>query len=480
VGSSRHALRIQEEHTLARRRPRLVDAGQRRQHPRRPGDLAAFVAHELADLDQLLLMAQREPLHALLAQHAEQHHGEHRQHDGGGDRARQHRVLAHAPPRAHVQRQAADVHRFTVGDALQVARQRFAILVAVGDLARQQLVEHGLEVARRRRHEVAQPPRRAVEDLVQHRLRGARRERQFAGDRLEDRDPERIEVARRPQFAAERLLRRAVVQRAEEARVLGGQTHRGVVERLGEAEVGQRERAVDADQEVARLDVAVQQAAAVREPERVGDAGEAPRGVERRHRLLAAAPRRGDVLVEAHADDAFHGEEQHALRLAVVVDRHDVTVVQRRGRARFGAEPLLHRRVAGVRRRQHLDRDLAFELLLPAEVDRAHAAAAEHALDGVRSDARRRRGRVGAADDLAHQVERVEAAAQFLADRRGVAMQFGPQVADRTRAQGVRQPLVDGFGRLVRGGRRRRRIVVGRGHGLSSRRSFSSARLASR
>ena len=70
----------------------------------------------------------------------------------------------------------------------------------------------------------------------------------------------------------------------------------------------------------------------VREPERVRHPGEAARRLEGLHRRFADAPRRADVLVEAHAFDAFHREEQHPLRLAVVVDRHDVAVVQR-GRA---------------------------------------------------------------------------------------------------------------------------------------------------
>ena len=192
----------------------------------------------------------------------------------------------------------------------------------------------------------------AVQDRLQERLGVAAGERQVSGDRLEDRHAERVEVARRRQLAAERLLGRRVVQRPEEAAALGRQLHRRVVERLCEAEVGQRERAVVGDQDVARLDVPVQQTPPVREPQRVGDAGEAARRVDRLQRCLLEPSRRAHVLVEAHAVDALHREEQHPRGLTVVVDRHDVAVVQRRGRARLGAEALAHRRIGRVVARQ--------------------------------------------------------------------------------------------------------------------------------
>ena len=70
-------------------------------------------------------------------------------------------------------------------------------------------------------------------------------------------------------------------------------------------------------------------------------------------------------------------------RFADAMDRDDVRMREPGGRARLAQESLA--RLGGARevRRQHLDGDVAVELHVAREVDDAHAAAAELALEGV-------------------------------------------------------------------------------------------------
>ena len=84
-------------------------------------------------------------------------------------------------------------------------------------------------------------------------------ERDVAGEHLVEDDAERVEVALPGDGVAERLLGRDVVGRAEHAPV-GGQAV--LVERARDAEVGDLGRALLVDQDVLRLDVAVDDAAA--------------------------------------------------------------------------------------------------------------------------------------------------------------------------------------------------------------------------
>ena len=207
------------------------------------------------------------------------------------------------------------------------------------------------------------------------------------------------------------MLGRRVLQRAQEPTAPAA-PHARLAENLRQPEVGERQRTVAVDQQVGRLDVAVQDAPAVGMAERLGDADEPPRGLQRRVERPAALPGIGDVTVEADAVDLLHREVEQPGGFAEVVDRHDVLMVERRCRARFDAEPAAHRRIGIERRRQHLEGDLALQALLERTVDRAHATAPQQALDPVVADPLRQRH--AGTDQRIDEVERLEAAQQVV------------------------------------------------------------------
>ena len=211
------------------------------------------------------------------------------------------------------------------------------------------------------------------------------RERRPPGEAFEQHAPERVHVGPRVRGAALELLGRRVVERADE------------LPRPGDARVARRAlrepevREVDVlpglraplprEQHVARLDVAVHEPLLVRGVEGRRDLphdGDGPRGLER------------SALVQQRAQigplHVAHRDEQVAAGGAGLVDRDHVRVVERRGEPGLADEPLPEAFVLGELGREHLERDLPLEPVVLGEVDDAHAAAAERALDPVARD----------------------------------------------------------------------------------------------
>ncbi len=363
-------------------------------------------------------------------------------------------VLPDLTPCEHDERLPADPNRLVIRDAQQVASQVLAIGVAILRLLREQLCQHRLEIARRTRDESTERRRPPVQHRLQQRLGGVTVERQAAGHALEQRDAERVEVARGTGAPTLRLLGRGVVERAEEA-ALPGQGARLLVEELRQSEVRERERTVGMNEDVPGLDVTMEDPAPVCVRERVRHAREPPRCLATVHRGFAEPARVLDVLVEADTVDLLHREVQQPTSLAVAVDRDDVLMVKRRGRARLGTEAIPHVRVGGELRGEHLERDDAFERLLPRLVDRAHPAATEHADDAKVAEALRHVGR-----HLSHQridvVERLQPRQQILRVVRTLVPQLTPVVATgstRSRQQ-LGHPLVGGVRLSLVTGRR--------------------------
>ena len=145
-----------------------------------------------------------------------------------------------------------------------------------------------------------------------------------------------------------------------------------------DAEVRHLHVALGVDEHVVRLDVAVDDAVAVREAKRREDLA---RVVDRDgHRR---GPAREDQLLQRAAVEVLHRDVVRALGLAAVVDRDDVRVRQAGGVLRLAAEALDELLVARVTVVEDLDRDVPAELLVLGEVHVGHPAGAELPHDPV-------------------------------------------------------------------------------------------------
>ena len=128
------------------------------------------------------------------------------------------------------------------------------------------------------------------------------------------------------------LLRRHVAGRAHDL-TRAGQTA-VALELLRQPEVGDPRVAFLVEQDVARLEVAVDHAALVGIVDRVGHRG------HQRGRLAGRQRPVGQPLRQALALDEAHREVVLALVLADLVDRHDARVVEVGRRLGLGVEPL--------------------------------------------------------------------------------------------------------------------------------------------
>jgi hypothetical protein len=214
---------------------------------------------------------------------------------------------------------------------------------------------------------------------VDHGDVGLARVGHLADEAVVEQAAERVEVAAAVDLPALDLLGRDVVDRPDHVarlRDLGAVA----LQALRESEICQK-CAAALDQDVRRLDVAVDQ------PERVG-------GVERRGDLAARVDRpvgpQAALLAqhggEVRALDVLHREVEQPVDLAGVVDRDDVRVLERRGDPRLALEALAEALRLGVFRGDDLDRGAAPEVQVLGPVDDAHAAAPEAGLDPVAGD----------------------------------------------------------------------------------------------
>ena len=174
------------------------------------------------------------------------------------------------------------------------------------------------------------------------------------------------------------LLGRHVVDRAEE--VARGRQVRVGAREARQAEVGQV-GVLTAEQDVGRLDVAMDQPRRVRGVQRARDLVDDQRRPQRVQPALGA-----QQLVQVGAGHPAHHQVQPAVLLACLVDRDDVRMIDRRGHPRLALEALAEARVGGVLGGDQLQRDRAPERELGGAVDDAHATASGDRLDPAARD----------------------------------------------------------------------------------------------
>ena len=152
----------------------------------------------------------------------------------------------------------------------------------------------------------------------------------------------------------------------------------------GNAEVGQHNSSSlgvgFGQQDVGRLDVAVQQSALMCIVQRVGDGADDLESQRLRHSGgIPAAQQFGGV----GSLDVIHRQPQLSLEFAAVVNTDDVGMPQLRGDVCFPAQPLPVLVVRGQRGRQDLEGVAAGQPWMLRQIDLAHAAGSQPPDDGV-------------------------------------------------------------------------------------------------
>ena len=216
-----------------------------------------------------------------------------------------------------------------------------------------------------------------------------------AGQHLVEDDAEREEIRALVERVSERLLGAQVVERSDDHPLSGlARGRRGVLrpffQELRETEVEQLHPPVRPDDDVRGRDVAVEDPLLVRRLEAVEhlDAdvealvqGEAPL----LHDLVDGEPLE---VLEDEVEEAGREPGVPRVREADVVNRDDVRVVDPGHGPRLVQEPSPHLLVGREGRRQDLDRDLAAERRIGAEIDLSHPAPAQESPDLIAADAR--------------------------------------------------------------------------------------------
>ena len=175
------------------------------------------------------------------------------------------------------------------------------------------------------------------------------------------------------------LLGGEVVDRPQHG--VGGRGDGGAVERLRKTEVGEIGVVVAfarGDQDVGGLDVAMDEAEAVRGVQRSGDLDHQPAGEGRGQATVDA-----DERAEVDALHERHRDVERPVVFARVLHRDDVGVLDAGGHARFAREPRAEVRALAQLGRDDLEGGRAVERYVVGEVDDAHAAAADLRLHAV-------------------------------------------------------------------------------------------------
>jgi hypothetical protein len=281
-------------------------------------------------------------------------------------------VPPRAPQQARRHAHRAGLDRFAGEEAFEVERQFDGGLVATVEFLLERLVADRRQRLRHERRDLADRPRVLRLDLAQDLLRRRRFERDRARQHFVERDAERVDVRAAVDVVAiaADLLRTHVDGRADERAGFG--QRRGLL-RAREPEVRDHRFVLVREDQVRRLDVAVDDPVLVRVEQRPRRSRDDARTILRRE--LAVLER----AIERFALDELHRVPVHVVGLADFVDLDDVLVRQLRDRLRLAQEALDHRFRDREARRQDFHRDAAFQSFLLGFEHDAHRAATDFA-----------------------------------------------------------------------------------------------------
>ena len=234
----------------------------------------------------------------------------------------------------------------------------------------QQFIQHRLIAVQRRR----QLGRRRGH--MHHRQREAviGDVRRIAGEHFVEQHAKAVQVGASIHRLATNLFRTHVARRAE--RQAGAGHDRAAAEALGDAKIGEHWAAIFTEQDILRLDVAVDDAAMVGVMQGAGDGpGDVQAFVERQ----AGA----DVVLQGLAGQILHGQVVGALVGGDVIDGDDVRVAELGDDPTFVQEALGEFIVRGEDGLNDLQRDMAIERFLYGQINNRHTALAKFALDPI-------------------------------------------------------------------------------------------------
>ncbi len=195
---------------------------------------------------------------------------------------------------------------------------------------------------------------------------------QLSRQHLVEQHTARVDVGRRRHLLHPQLLRGHVVGGA------GQLAAAGQIGRRGDAEVGDESHLVLVDEDVLRLDVAVDDVQVVGGAQAAQHLAQDGQGGLLGVHLLAA-----EVLEQVVCVDVLHGDEGKAVSEAEIEALHDVAVADLAGQFQLELEALEGFRLVVDRHGEDLQRDDLVDRLVDGGADVAHGPCAEEALDAV-------------------------------------------------------------------------------------------------
>ena len=241
----------------------------------------------------------------------------------------------------------------------------------------QRLVDHIFQIGREILQVILQRRRRLVNDLEQRRGGIFAIEGHHAGEQFVEHDAAGKDIGAAIHHLGVDLLGRHVSDGADH---LAGAGH-GIVANAGDAEIHDLAIAVAQHHEIGGLDVAMDDAAAVRVSQAIA-------GLHDVSQLFydGDLPVAGDDLIERLAVEELHHQIGIALMIAQVIDDDDVGVLQHAGGFGLTVEALEQVGILGKAAGHHLDGDDALDEVIHRLVHDAHAALAQNLNDVVLAD----------------------------------------------------------------------------------------------